>query len=480
VPVYLVGAGPGDPGLLTVRAAEVLAAAEVVMYDSLAEVTLLDLAPATAERIFVGKRPGAPMPQEEINDQLIEHGRAGRRVVRLKGGDPFVFGRGGEEAQALLAAGVPFEVIPGVTSAVAVPAYAGIPVTHRGLSTSFTVVTGHSRHAVDTETNWEALAIAGGTIVVLMGVAHRAEIAARLIAGGLSPQTPVAAIRWGTRPEQHTTRATLGDLGVVDLQPPVTIVIGQVAALDLTDPVGRPLAGRRVIVTRARAQVSELADRLQELGAEVVQLPVITIADPQDAGVALRDAAARVSTYDWVVVSSANAVQRLAAELRDARAWGAARIAAVGSATAAALREHGLVADLVPERFVAEGLAEVFPEGAGRVLIPRAQVARDVLPDVLRAKGWTVDVVDAYRTVPAQPTEAEVEAAAGADAVMFTSSSTVRYFLDLGVAVPPIVACMGPVTAQAAADAGLAVNAVAVESTIGGLIEALLRALRIG
>jgi len=226
--VFLVGAGPGDPGLLTQRGAALLGVADVVLYDSLAEVSLLELAPPGAELVFVGKRPGAPMPQEEINDLLISHGRAGRRVVRLKGGDPFVFGRGGEEAQALAEAGVPFEIVPGVSSAIAVPAYAGIPVTHRGLSTSFTVVTGHSRHAVDTETNWEALAAAGGTIVILMGVAHRAEIAARLIAAGLPGTTPVAAVHWGTRPEQRTTRTTLAELGGATLEPPVTIVIGAV------------------------------------------------------------------------------------------------------------------------------------------------------------------------------------------------------------------------------------------------------------
>src|SRR5439155_4221140 len=231
--VYLVGAGPGDPGLLTVRAAEVLRRADVVVYDRLAEPSLLGLVPAAADRIDVGKEPGGPVRQDEINQLLIERGRAGQTVVRLKGGDPFVLGRGGEEALALGAAGVPFEVVPGITSAIAAPAYAGIPVTHRGLSTSFTVVTGHSRQSIDSDVNWEALAQVGGTIVVLMGVAHRGVIAKRLMAGGLSDGTPVAGIHWGTRPDQRTTRTTLGRLPDAELSPPATIVIGEVAGLDL-------------------------------------------------------------------------------------------------------------------------------------------------------------------------------------------------------------------------------------------------------
>src|SRR3954452_1158898 len=249
--VYLVGAGPGDPGLLTVRGAEVLRRADVVGHDRLADASLLDLAPALAERIDVGKVPGGPVQQDRINELLIEKGTAGLEVVRLKGGDPFVFGRGGEEAEALAAAGVVFEVVPGVSSAVAVPAYAGIPVTHRGLSTSFTVVTGHSRHAVDNDVDWDALARAADTIVVLMGVAHRAEIAARLQAGGLPAGTPVAAVRRGTRPGQRTVPTTLAALAAVTPAPPVPLVIGSVAGLALRWFEGRPLFGRRVVVTRA-------------------------------------------------------------------------------------------------------------------------------------------------------------------------------------------------------------------------------------
>ncbi|MGH9263704.1 MAG: uroporphyrinogen-III C-methyltransferase, partial [Acidimicrobiales bacterium] len=373
--VYLVGAGPGDPGLLTRRGAELLARADVVVHDRLSEIALLDLAPATAERIDVGKSPGSPVAQEEINALLVERGRAGQEVVRLKGGDPFVFGRGGEEAVALAEAGVPFEVVPGISAAVAVPAYAGIPVTHRGLSTSFTVVTGHSRHAVDNDVDWDALARAADTIVVLMGVAHRSEIAARLQAGGLPGDTPVAAVRWGTRPGQRTVRTTLRDLPDVTLEPPVTIVIGRVAGLDLrwfegpsgplSGVTGRPLSGRRVVVTRARAQASSLVEKLTALGAEAVELPTIEIGDPSDGGQALRAAAARLSTYDWVVFTSTNAVDRLFACLHDARDFGAARVAAVGPGTAAALVARGVAADLQPPSAVAESLVDAFPEGPG-------------------------------------------------------------------------------------------------------------------
>src|SRR5436309_8664984 len=255
--VYLVGAGPGDPGLVTVRGAEVLRRADVVVYDRLSVSSLLDFAPPAAERISVGKYPGHPsMAQEDINALLVDRGRAGEQVVRLKGGDPFVFARGGEEAQALLEAGVPFEVVPGITSAVGVPAYAGVPVTYRGMSTSFTVVTGHEDPWAATETDWDAVARVGGTIVVLMGVATRAAVAERLMGGGLAPGTPVAAIRWGTRPDQRSVRTTLAELGAVEVEPPVTMVVGAVAQLDLRWFEARPLFGRRIVVTRAREQAS--------------------------------------------------------------------------------------------------------------------------------------------------------------------------------------------------------------------------------
>jgi uroporphyrinogen III methyltransferase/synthase len=479
VTVYLVGAGPGDPGLLTRRGAELLARADVVVHDRLSEITLLDLAPPTAERIDVGKSPGSPVPQEEINALLVERGRQGQEVVRLKGGDPFVFGRGGEEALALTEAGVAFEVVPGVSAAIAVPAYAGIPVTHRGLSTSFTVVTGHSRHAVDHDLDWDALARTAGTIVVLMGVAHRSHIAARLQAGGLPGDTPVAAIRWGTRPGQRTVRTTLAELAEVTLEPPVTIVIGKVAGLDLGWFEGRPLFGRRVVVTRARAQASTLVDKLTALGAETVELPTIEIAEPADGGAALAAAAARLAGYAWVVFTSVNAVDRLFEHLRDARAFGPARVAAVGPGTAAALAARGVVADLQPATAVAEALAEAFPTGAGPVLLPQAAAARPVLAEGLLAKGWRVEVVEAYRTAPARPSDEALAAAAKADAIAFTSSSTVTSWLALAGAdaLPPVVACIGPVTAATAAEHGVPVTVVAAEHTVDGLVSALVTAL---
>ena len=474
--VYLVGAGPGDPGLLTMRGAEVLRRADVVVHDRLSAAELLDLAPAAAERIDVGKAPGrARVSQEGINRLLVEHGTAGREVVRLKGGDPTVFARGGEEAQALAAAGVPFEIVPGVTSAIAVPAYAGIPVTQRFSSTSFTVVTGHEDPTVGSEgsVDWDAVARVGGTIVVLMGVGRIRRICERLVAGGRSPDTPAAAVTWGTRPEQRTIRATLGTLPDADLEPPATIVIGAVAALDLSWFEHRPLFGKRVVVTRARAQSSSLLARLRELGADAVEVPAIRIEEPADGGAALADAAARLADHDWVVVTSPNGARRLLAACRDARAFGTARVAAIGPGTADALAVGNVVADLVPERFVAEGLLEVFPDGPGRVLLARAAEARDVLPDGLRAKGWEVEVVEAYRTVLGEPTADERAAVAAADAVTFTSSSTVRNFLAVCDVVPPVVACIGPITAATARELGLTVDVEADVHTVDGLLTAL-------
>jgi uroporphyrinogen III methyltransferase/synthase len=480
--VYLVGAGPGDPDLLTVKGAAALRRADVVVYDRLSVASLLELAPPEAELISVGKSPGHPsVPQEEINALLVTHGRAGKEVVRLKGGDPFVFARGGEEARALLDAGVPFEVVPGVTSAVGVPAYAGVPLTYRGLSTSFTVVTGHEDPWAATETDWDAVARVGGTIVILMGVATRAAIADRLMAGGLPAETPVAAVRWGTRPEQRTVRTTLGQLRGVELEPPVTLVIGAVADLDLRWFESRPLFGRRVVVTRAREQASDLVDRLHRLGAETIQLPAIAIDEPEDGGAELRECATWLSRgdFEWVVFTSANAVERFCAFLRDARAFGSTNVAAIGPGTADALRRFGVVPDLIPDRFVAESLVDAFPAGAGKVLLPRAAVARDVLITGLGTKGWSVTVVAAYRTRRVEPSASALAEAAKADAITFTSSSTVTNFLDVAGldAVPPVVACIGPVTAATARDAGLTVDVVAEEHTIHGLVDALVSAL---
>ena len=478
--VYLVGAGPGDPGLLTVRGAELLARADVVVYDRLSVASLLDLAPPAAERIGVGKAPGTGPTQDEINDLLVEQGRrhATGTVVRLKGGDPFVFARGGEEAAALRDAGVAFEVVPGITSAIAVPAYAGIPVTLRHSSTSFTVITGHEDPAAGEGTvDWEAAARLGGTIVVLMGVARIGRIAERLQAGGLAPETPVAAVTWGTRPEQRTVRATLATIADAAVRSPAVYVIGRVAAEELSWFEGRPLFGRRVVVTRTRAQASQLSAMLRDLGAEPVEVPTIRVVAPDDGGSSLAVAVGRLADgdYDWLVLTSPNGVERTFAAIPDVRAV-RSRVAAIGPGTADALARHRIRADLVPERFVAEGLLDAFPDGPGRVLLARAAVAREVLPDGLRAKGWDVDVVDAYRTVPADLPDEALEHAATADAITFTSSSTVERWLELAGAdrTPKVVACIGPVTAATARHHGLHVDVEATEHTIAGLVDALV------
>lgn len=470
---------------MTRRGAEVLALADVVVHDRLSAVELLDLAPSSAERIDVGKTPGHHrMAQDDITALLVERGRAGQCVVRLKGGDPFVFARGSEEAQALVDAGVAFEIVPGVTSALAVPAYAGIPVTERFSSTSFTVVTGHEDPASGRGTvDWGAVARVGGTIIVLMGVGRWAAIAARLMAAGLEPDTPAAAVHWGTRPEQTTTRATLGTLGDRDLQSPSVIVVGAVARRDLSWFEARPLFGRTVVVTRARAQASTLVDRLTALGAEVVEAPVIAVDEPADGCRGLRGALARIDAFDWLVLTSANGVAQTMAQIPDVRALAGVRIAAVGSATARALAVHRIVADLVPEHFVAEGLLEEFPappkDGSGRVLLSTAAGARPVLADGLRAAGWQVEVVDAYRTVALAPDDDTRARIADADAVTFTSSSTVA---NLCASVepdhlPPTHVSIGPITTATARAHGLTVSAEADPHTIDGLVDALLGVL---
>jgi uroporphyrinogen III methyltransferase/synthase len=486
VTVYLVGAGPGDPGLLTVRGDEVLRRADVVVYDRLSVEALLDLAPARAERISVGKSPGhATMPQDGINALLVERGRSGATVVRLKGGDPFVFARGGEEAAALAAAGVPFEVVPGITSAIAVPAYAGIPVTLRHSSTSFTVVTGHEDPSVgeDGTVDWRAVAHVGGTIVILMGVARIGKIAAELMAAGRSPDTPTAAVRWGTRPEQRTVRATLATIADQPLEAPSVIVVGDVAGVDLTWFERRPLFGRRVVVTRTRAQASQLAHALRDAGADPIEVPVIEVADPADGGRALLDAVAGLRGYDAVVVTSPNGAERLLAALDaaggDARSFGTATVAAIGPGTARALAAGGVRADVVPTEHVGEALLDAIgdlPRDGARLLLARAEVARDVLPDGLRARGWHVDVVDAYRTVPAPITDEQRAAVAGADVVTFTSSSTVERSVEAFGAdgLPPVVACIGPITAATARAHGLSVDVEAPIHTIDGLVAALV------
>lgn len=491
--VYLIGAGPGDPKLLTLRGAELLAAAEFVVYDALVHPAILEHAPASAERQFVGKRGGEPsVSQDAITGLLVELAGRFDVVVRLKGGDPFVFGRGGEEAEALAAAGIAFEVVPGVTAGVAAPAYAGIPVTHRGLASSVTFVTGHEDPTKErSDLDWTHLAQVGGTIVFYMGVRRMAENLGRLMSAGLPADTPAALIEWGTYPRQRTLTATVatlaGEAERAGFGAPALVVVGDV--ISLRDRLAwietRPLFGTRVLVTRARAQASGFASRLEALGAEVIQFPTIRITAPTDPE-PLRSAVARVEEYDWVVFTSVNGVERFWTAMRqagrDARSLGGVHVCAIGPATAAALEMEGVRADVVPDEFVSEAVVEALAaevELAGaRILLPRAEVAREALPVLLRERGAAVDEVAAYRTVPDSREAAELSArltAGEIDVLTFTSSSTVKNFVDaVGTAIGSArVASIGPITSATARELGLEVAIEAKEYTITGLVDAL-------
>jgi uroporphyrinogen III methyltransferase/synthase len=492
--VALVGAGPGDPGLLTVRGRELLAAADAVVLDRLGTEALIPLCRPDARLIDAGKAPGRQaLRQHETNALLVDLAREGLAVVRLKGGDPFVFGRGGEEALALREAGVPYEVVPGITSSIAAPAYAGIPVTHRAVATSFTVVTGHEDPTKTGEqTDWAALARVPGTLVVLMGMGRLAGISAALVAAGRPADQPAAAVQWGTTPRQRHVVATLGTLAArvaeEGLGNPAVVVIGDVAGLadGIRWIADRPLAGRGVVVTRARAQASDLSARLRDLGADVVELPVIRIA-PIPGGEDIDRMVAAIGEYDLLVLTSVNGVDQLFARLRergaDARAIRRdARVVAIGPATAARLEAHGVVPDLVPERYVAEGILEALaPEDlrGRRVLVARAREARAELVHGLRAMGAAVDEVALYETLADTPSEADLERALRAGYLTFTASSTVTRFLGLlgdrgPAAVGGRVVSIGPITSATARAAGLPVHAEAREHTIDGLVAALL------
>jgi uroporphyrinogen III methyltransferase/synthase len=520
--VHLVGAGPGEPGLLTARAQELIAAADVILYDRLVEESALEGARADAELVFVGKEGGGEaVPQEQTEALMIEHARRGKTVVRLKGGDPFVFGRGGEEALALRAAGIDYEVVPGVTAGVAAPAYAGIPVTHRGLASAVALVTGHTRadgglrdgrdcpEADQPELDWAALAGFPGTLVFYMGVRSLAWIASSLIAAGRDAREPAAVVQAGTLPTQRTVTGTLETIAeaarLEGIGSPSITVVGAVAALagKLSWLPPRALAGRTVAVTRARAQASSLARTLGGLGARVIQAPVIRIeplpAQPLDP-----------SPYDLVCLTSPNGVaalfERLAAGGRDARALAGVRVAAIGPGTAAALAERGIVADVVPERFLAEGLVQALAQvPVRRALVARASEARGVLPEALRERGAEVDVLALYDTV-VEPLSAPVLAQArGADYITFTSSSTVRFFMEAAGAAAAAgrgaaagdgqlsdeaaklrtdqgarlsahtrIVSIGPVTSEALNAYGLSPHVEASRHDIEGLIEALI------
>ncbi len=493
--VYLLGAGPGDPGLMTARSLELIASAGAIFYDRLIPPGALDGAREDAELVYVGKQPGVPsVPQEEIGARLIEAASAGRSVVRLKGGDPFVFGRGGEEGEALREAGVEFEVVPGVTAGVAATAYAGIPVTHRDDASAVAFVTGHEDpHKEESAIDWPALARFPGTLVFYMGVKRLAQNAESLIAGGRDPDEPAAAIERGTWPGQRTVSATLGTIAdVVEreaVRAPALVVVGEVARRreQLEWLERRPLHGRRVVVTRARAQASGLATTLRGLGAEVVELPAIRI-EPRIESEEVRRVAGGVGAYDLICLTSPNGVRLLFEAMEaaglDARALAGVTVAAIGPGTARALAERGVLADVVPERFVAEGLIEALgdEEVTGtRVLVARAAEARDVLPDALRERGAEVDVVALYETVRENPADEEIEAAQSADYVTFTSSSTVTNLAEaLGDRFPASarIVSIGPITSETIRGRGLKVDVEAERHDIDGLLAALLDDVR--
>lgn len=504
--VHLVGGGPGDPGLLSLRAARLLATATVVAYDRLAPSSALALCRADARLVYVGKSPDRhALAQHEINDLLVAEATAGESVVRFKGGDPFVLGRGSEEAQACRDADIPFDVVPGITSAIAGPAYAGVPVTHRGMAPAFAVVTGHEDPTKDvTQVDYDALAAFPGTLVLLMGVGRIAAIAAALQRAGRAPSTPVAVIQWASTPRQRTALATLDTVAerIADagLSSPAVIVVGDVAALQPQlawfEGPGvewiarrRPLHGRRVLVPRTRQQASQLSSRLRALGAEAVEAPTIAI-EPTREPEMLRKRITEVAdgAFDWVALTSVNGVvalwEQIAALGADTRMLAPVRLAAVGSGTAGALRRHGVRSDLVPDRYTTRGLAEaLIASGAPqRVLLPRADIATPTLAVLLRDAGWDVVEVEAYRTVrvPALDPSVHDQLRDGSiDIVAFASSSTVRNLVDMldgDLDRSVRVASIGPVTSDTCRQLQLRVDAEADPHDLDGLVAAVVAA----
>ncbi len=496
--VYLIGAGPGDPGLLTLKARDILSSADCIVYDALANAGFLDFARSDAEKIYVGKIADQhALPQYKINALLIEKAKEGKNVARLKGGDPYIFGRGGEEAQELLQAGIRFVEVPGISSTIAAPAYAGIPLTHRDFASSVTIVTGHENPEKEKSAlDWPALARSASTLVFVMGMKNLPNIVRNLLDAGMDPATPAALVYRGTTPCQRSLVSTLAELPEEAVRQkftnPSVIIVGAVCTLhdELNWFEQRPLFGRSVVVTRARAQASGLARDLQELGAEVVQFPTIRIEDLP--GEAMAQAVRRLQEYNYVICTSVNGVRRLWQSLReqglDARALSSCKLVAIGPATAAELEAHGLYADIVPEKYVAEGVIAALQKcgslKGARFLLPRAEKAREVLPDALREAGAVVDVIACYRTVPEEAPCAEILERiqqGKVDCVTFGSSSTVENFLSL---VPADVlkehpevslAAIGPVTARTLEKHGLKAGIQPEEYTIPALVEELVR-----
>jgi uroporphyrinogen III methyltransferase/synthase len=498
--VYLVGSGPGDPGLLTLKAKECIEKAHVVIYDYLANRIFLNYARKDAELIYVGKEGGRhTVGQNEINRLIVEKASEGLMVVRLKGGDPFIFGRGGEEAQELVKAGIPFEVVPGVTSAIAVPAYAGIPLTHRDFTATVAFVTGHEDPTKETSgISWDKLATGIGTLVFLMGVGNLPKIAASLLEHGRSPETPVAVIRAGTVPGQRTLTGSLGNIGEIaqkeKIKPPAIIVVGDVVGLrkELNWFEERPLFGKKILVTRAREQASDFVARLSELGAECVEFPTIEVIPPL-SWKDLDRAIGNLETYQWLVFTSVNGVkyffERLEDSGKDVRDLKGIRIAAIGPKTADAIRGRGVKPDLVPEEYRAEAVVDAFRKhgvAGSRILLPRAAEAREVLPQELEKMGALVEVVEAYRTVKPEGDKDVIRAMlekGDIHMVTFTSSSTVNNFMAMFEGEGDrllqwmdkvTVACIGPVTANTAEERGLSVRITPSDYTIEALAMAIV------
>jgi len=497
--VYLVGAGPGDPGLITVKGKECIETAEVIIYDYLAAPALLNHAAENAEVIYVGKKGGDhTLSQDEINALIVEKAKAGFRICRLKGGDPFIFGRGGEEAEVLAAKGIPFEVVPGVTSAIAAAAYAGIPLTHRKLAATLAFVTGHEDpHKEVSSIDWESLGRGIGTQVFFMGVKNLPDITQKLIAHGKSPATPVALIRWGTTPSQQTVTGTLDDIAErvkeAGLKAPAIIVVGDVVLLreNLKWFETRPLLGKRIVVTRAREQASDLVKQLADLGAECLQYPTIRVIPAADTD-PLDNAIGRLSAYDWIVFTSVNGVkfffERLFESDRDVRALNHLHTAAIGPVTSQKLRTFGLKSDILPKNYRAEAVVEAFRKEdlqGKNVLLPRAAEARPVLPVELRKMGAEVDEVTTYLTENvADNVDLLIEQLTqkSIDLITFTSSSTVKNFKALlpsekfrNLLDGVTIASIGPITTDTAEKLGFEVHITAPTYTIPGLCDAILK-----
>ena len=500
--VYLVGAGPGDPGLITLRGKYLLERAEVLIYDYLASKKLLRYVPANAELVYAGKRGGLEHThtQEEINQLLIDHARRGKLVVRLKGGDPFIFGRGGEEAEALHEAGIAFEVVPGVTSATAAATYAGIPITHRAYTASVSFLTGHEDPGKErSNIDWASLAACGGTLVVYMGIKNLPMITENLLKHGRATTTPVAVVRWASTPEQRTVVGTLADIcdkvRAADIKPPALIVVGEVVRLreKLDWFEQRPLFGKRIVVTRTREQSSELVAQLEEAGAECLEYPTIHVG-PLESYDFLDEELERIHEYHWLVFTSLNGIryffERLFAKGMDARNLKGPSIAVVGKSTADLLSHYGLRPNLVPKEFTAEGLAEALLDtgvGGRNILIVRAKVGREILPETLRGAGAQVMVAPAYQNLPPPGVRDAFLASLQAgqiDAITFTSSSTVKNFIDLVGAASHeelvklldgvCIAAIGPITGKTIAGYGLTVDIQPEQYTLEALVAAMV------